>query len=163
RACACADWVTDCTVSAMRWTAEVTPRLPRACSTVARAMAFTITVLRFAVALIRLSAVSASRPSSTPSCTCPTPSSPPPTPRPPRVPALVLDPGDGRGDLLGGGAGALGELLDLVRHHREALSLLAGLGGDDRRVQREEVGLLGDLVDDVEDGDHLADAAPEAL
>ena len=75
RAWACADWVTDCTVSAMRWMAAVTLRLPRACSTVARAMAFTICVLRFAVPLILFSAVSASWPSSTPSSTLRTPCS----------------------------------------------------------------------------------------
>ena len=48
-------------------------------------------------------------------------------------------------------AGALGEVLDLVGDDGEALAVLAGLRGDDGGVEREQVGLLGDVVDDVED------------
>ena len=62
---------------------------------------------------------------------------------------LGLDGLDEVGDLLGAGAGALGEVLDLVGDDREALAVLAGLRGDDGGVEREQVGLLGDVVDDV--------------
>ncbi len=55
------------------------------------------------------------------------------------------------GDLARAGAGALGEILDLVGDDGEALAVLAGLRGDDGGVEREEVGLLGDVVDDVDD------------
>ncbi len=64
------------------------------------------------------------------------------------------------GDLLGAGAGALGEVLDLVGDDGEALAVLAGLRGDDGGVEREQVGLLGDVVDDVEDLADLVDLPP---
>ena len=50
-------------------------------------------------------------------------------------------------DALAGGAGEVGELAHLVGDHREAAPHLAGAGGLDRRVEREQVGLLGDLAD----------------
>jgi hypothetical protein len=62
---------------------------------------------------------------------------------------LGLDGLDELGDLFGGGAGALGEILDLVGDHREALAVLARLRGDDGGVQGEQVRLLGHVVDDV--------------
>jgi hypothetical protein len=46
-------------------------------------------------------------------------------------------------------ARALGEVLDLVGDDGEALAVLASLRGDDGGVQREQVRLLGDVVDDV--------------
>ena len=64
---------------------------------------------------------------------------------------LGLDGLDEVGDLLRARAGALGEILDLVGDDREALAVLAGLRGDDRGVEREQVRLLGDVVDDVHD------------
>ena len=63
----------------------------------------------------------------------------------------ALDLADEPGDLLGGAAGALGELADLVGDDREALALLAGPGGLDGGVEGEEVGLLGDVVDRLDD------------
>ena len=67
----------------------------------------------------------------------------------------VLDLGDQRRDLLGGAAGALGQLADLVGDDGEALALLAGPGRLDGRVQGQQVGLLGDVVDRLDDGADL--------
>src|SRR5262249_33039533 len=168
RAWACTVCPTDCTVSAIRCTARVTLLLPLACSTVARAMALTIRVLRLVEAVIFRSAPSASLPSSTPPSTWRTPHSPldgaPALLHPfPRVAALLLTPGDQLGDLLGGRAGALRQLLDLLGHHGEALPVLPGLSGDDCRVEGKEVGLLGHLVDDVEDRHHLTHPPAQPL
>src|SRR5690606_23791529 len=52
-----------------------------------------------------------------------------------------------RFNLLGGGGGTFREALYLVRDHREAAACFAGHGRLDRRVQRENVGLVGDVVD----------------
>ena len=41
-------------------------------------------------------------------------------------------------------------LLDLGRHHREALAMLAGARRLDRRIQRQHVGLPRDLLDDAD-------------
>ena len=57
-------------------------------------------------------------------------------------------------DRLGLALGALGQLADLVGHHREAPAVLAGPGRLDGRVQGQQVGLLGDVVDRL---DHRAD------
>ena len=56
-------------------------------------------------------------------------------------------------DVLGGLRGLLGEFLDLVGDHGEALAGLAGACRLDGRVEREQVRLLGDA------GDHLDDLA----
>ena len=47
--------------------------------------------------------------------------------------------------------GLLGELSDLFGDNREAAALLAGAGGLDRGIQREQVGLLGDAGDRCDD------------
>ena len=47
--------------------------------------------------------------------------------------------------------GLLGELADLFGHDREAPALLAGAGGLDRGVEREQVGLLRDAGDGLDD------------
>jgi hypothetical protein len=57
-------------------------------------------------------------------------------------------------DLLGGLLAALGELAHLGGHDREALAVLAGARGLDGGVERQQVGLVGDVVDD---GDLLRD------
>ena len=62
---------------------------------------------------------------------------------------------DQRADLLGRAADAVGELADLVGDDGEALAGFARAGGLDRRVDREDVGLLGELGDDVEHGADL--------
>ena len=58
-------------------------------------------------------------------------------------------------DLHRGLLGAAGEGTHLVCHHGKAAALLAGPGGLDGGVERQQVGLLGDGVDDV---DHFVDA-----
>ena len=51
-------------------------------------------------------------------------------------------------DLLGGGLAPLGELADLAGDHGESLAMRARPGRLDRRVQGQQVGLIGDVVDD---------------
>ena len=57
-------------------------------------------------------------------------------------------------DLVGGPAGLVGQALDLVGDHGEALAGIAGARRLDGGVQRQQVGLAGDVVDQV---DHVAD------
>ena len=57
---------------------------------------------------------------------------------------LALDLADQAGDLARGGLGLLGQLADLLGHDREAAALLAGAGGLDGGVERQQVRLLGD-------------------
>ena len=71
-----------------------------------------------------------------------------------RAVGLVLDRGDLGGDLLGRLGGLVGEVLDLAGDHGEALAGLAGAGRLDRGVERQQVGLAGDVVDQL---DHVAD------
>ena len=59
-------------------------------------------------------------------------------------------------DLVGNRPGHVGQLADLLGHHRETPARLAGLGGLDGGVQGEHVGLVGD-ADDL--GHRLGDAA----
>ena len=66
------------------------------------------------------------------------------------------------GDLCGRLLAALGELAHLGGHDREAPAVLARARGLDGGVEREQVGLAGDLLDDLDVlGDllHLADGA----
>ena len=64
---------------------------------------------------------------------------------------LVLHLVDQLADLLGCLARALRELAHLIGHDREAASGLAGARGLDGRVEREQVGLVGDRRDDIHD------------
>ena len=64
---------------------------------------------------------------------------------------LVLDGADDLADRLGRADRALGQLAHLRGDDREALAGVAGAGGLDRSVQREQVRLLCDLVDQLED------------
>ena len=68
---------------------------------------------------------------------------------------LGLDLADQRGDLAGGALGLLGQLADLFGDDGEAAALLAGAGGLDGGVEREQVGLLGDAGDRVDDAADL--------
>ena len=68
---------------------------------------------------------------------------------------LGLDLADQRGDLAGGGLGLLGQLADLLGDDGEAAALLAGAGGLDGGVERQQVGLLGDAGDRVDDAADL--------
>ena len=70
-----------------------------------------------------------------------------------RVLRVGLDGLDQRGDLPRRVGRALGQPLHLLGHHREAAPRLAGRRGLDRGVQRQHVGLLGDV------GDQLGDLA----
>ena len=54
---------------------------------------------------------------------------------------------DGIGDLAGRLGGLVGQALDLVGNHREALAGIAGARRLDGGVQRQKVGLLGDVGD----------------
>jgi hypothetical protein len=64
---------------------------------------------------------------------------------------------DLRADLLGRLGGLGGEFLHLRRDDGKALAGLAGARRFDGRVQRQEVGLLGDVGDELH---HLADRWP---
>ena len=68
---------------------------------------------------------------------------------------LGLDLGDDRLDLPGRLLRALGELAHLGGDDGEAAAVLAGPGRLDRGVEREQVGLVGEVVDDLEDAADL--------
>src|SRR5579859_6496883 len=63
----------------------------------------------------------------------------------------ALDRGGLAGDVLGGLGRLLRQVLDFPGDNREALAGIACAGGFDGGVQREQIGLLGDHVDDLED------------
>jgi hypothetical protein len=58
---------------------------------------------------------------------------------------------------------ALRQAAHLAGHHREAAALLAGARGFHRGVQRQDVGLEGDAVDDADDVGDAARAVVDAL
>ena len=58
----------------------------------------------------------------------------------------ALDRGDLRRDLLGRLAGLRGQRLDLAGDHRKALARLAGARRLDGGVERQKIGLAGDLL-----------------
>ncbi|MNU89614.1 hypothetical protein D3C71_794590 [compost metagenome] len=68
-----------------------------------------------------------------------------------RIPGATLQQGNHLLDLAGGGLSLDGQGADLVRHHREAATRLASPGGLDGGVEGQQVGLVGDVVDDVQD------------
>ena len=55
------------------------------------------------------------------------------------------------GDFVGRFRGLAGERLDLGRDHRKAAAGVAGAGGLDGGVQRQQIGLLGDRRDQLDD------------
>ena len=73
-----------------------------------------------------------------------------------RARGRALHAGDLRADLLGRLGGLAGERLHLARHHREAAAGIAGARRLDGGVERQQIGLLGDVGDEL---DHVADAA----
>ncbi len=77
-----------------------------------------------------------------------------------RVLGAGLDLADQLADRLGLALGALGQLADLIRDHREATTMLARPGRLDGRVQGQQVGLLGDVVDGLDDRPRRALPAP---
>src|SRR5262249_52683682 len=76
---------------------------------------------------------------------------------------LPLDGADAGGDLLGLVRGPLGQLADLGGDDGEALAVLAGPRRLDGGVEREQVGLGGDVVDGLDYRPHLGTALPERL
>ena len=66
-----------------------------------------------------------------------------------------MDHADVLADFGGGFGGLLGQRLDLVGDDREPAAGVAGARGFDGRVQRQQIGLLGDRLDQVE---HAVDA-----
>ena len=66
-----------------------------------------------------------------------------------------LDVGDLGADLVGGARRLFGQRLDLRGDHREAAPGLAGARRLDGGVERQHVGLLGDVADDLDDGADL--------
>src|SRR5579871_6688093 len=62
---------------------------------------------------------------------------------------------DETADLTGRTRGALGQLAHLIGDHREALAMLARTRRLDGRIQRQQVGLLGDLVDGLDNRSDL--------
>src|SRR5688572_2513963 len=80
-----------------------------------------------------------------------------------RVLRVALNRLHDRADVLGRLGRAFGQPLHLLRHHREAASRLAGGGGLNRRVQRQHVGLLGNVRDQLHDLADLLRALAQAL
>ena len=67
-----------------------------------------------------------------------------------RIRRLLLNGRNNPGDLLRRLLGPFGQLPDLVGNNGEASARVTGPGGFDGGVQGEEVGLIGNLVDDAE-------------
>jgi hypothetical protein len=75
------------------------------------------------------------------------------------VPTSALDEEIRPGDVLGGGARALRQRAHFRGHHGKALAGIAGARRLHRRVQRQQIGLEGDVVDHPDDvGDLLRGA-----
>ena len=64
-------------------------------------------------------------------------------------------------DIVGRLAAGLGEGFDLWRHYREAPARYPGARGLDRRVQREEIGLLRQPADEIGNRQNLLDRSGE--
>jgi hypothetical protein len=71
------------------------------------------------------------------------------------TPRARVDLAHDRGDLAGGLLGPLGELAHFGGHDGEAAPVLAGAGSLDGGVERQQVGLVGEVVDDLEDAADL--------
>ena len=63
----------------------------------------------------------------------------------------MLDRADLLGDILGGAGGLAGQRLDLGGHDREAAAGFAGARRLDGGVERQQIGLLGDVADQHDD------------
>ena len=70
---------------------------------------------------------------------------------PGRPACVALDRFDLLADVFGGPRRLLGQLLDLIGHHREALARLARPRRFNGRVERQQLGLLGDRGDYFDD------------
>ena len=71
------------------------------------------------------------------------------------VAGFLADGVDDAADLHRGLGGPAGQVAHLVRHHGETAAHLAGARGFDRRVQRQQIGLVRDVLDHVDDGADL--------
>jgi len=58
-------------------------------------------------------------------------------------------------DVLRSPRGLASQLLDLIRDHGEAAARLSGAGRLDRCIERQQIGLLGNVANEF---DHVADA-----
>ncbi|MCY1456427.1 hypothetical protein D9M71_736470 [compost metagenome] len=61
------------------------------------------------------------------------------------------DQGNNFSNTEGGAAGALGQLAHLIGDHTETATLLAGAGGLNGGIQRQQIGLSGNALDDRND------------
>ncbi|MNC11604.1 hypothetical protein D3C75_593050 [compost metagenome] len=80
-----------------------------------------------------------------------------------RVAGFRLQPLDHVADLVGGAGGARGQGADLPRHHGEATAMGAGPRRLDGGVQRQQIGLDGDLADQFDNVANLPHAAVQRL
>ncbi len=78
-------------------------------------------------------------------------------------PGLLLDAGHQAADFRRRLGRPLGQLPDLVRHHREAAARLAGPRRLDGGVQRQQVGLIGDFLDELDDAADVPGPPGQAL
>ena len=65
--------------------------------------------------------------------------------------------------LVGGTAALLGELSHLFGDDREATPMLPGTRGLDRRIERQQVGLIGDGLNRAREADDLGECELEAI
>ncbi|MPN18862.1 hypothetical protein SDC9_166227 [bioreactor metagenome] len=79
------------------------------------------------------------------------------------VAGAVLDALDHGADLVGGLAGALGQLAHFVGHHGKTAARFAGPGGFDGGVEGQQIGLVGDFLDGIDDRGDLAGLRPQAF
>src|SRR6185369_2533414 len=76
---------------------------------------------------------------------------------------LALDGRNLLGDLLGRMRGLVGEVLHFAGHHGESLARLAGAGGFNGRIERQQVGLLGDVGDQLDNVAYFLRSLRQAL
>src|SRR5262249_54478397 len=76
---------------------------------------------------------------------------------------FILDRLDHAGDFSGRGRGTLGQLAHFVGYHREATALLTRARRLDGGVEREQVGLVGDVLDDLDDATDLGGARRQRI
>ena len=80
-----------------------------------------------------------------------------------RLAGRLLDRGDLGGDVVGRARGLAGEALHFLRDDREAAAGIAGARRLDRGVEREQVGLAGNVADQAEDRFDRLDMGGERL
>ena len=67
------------------------------------------------------------------------------------IAGFVLNGGNLRADLVGRASGLLGKRFHLIGDHREATAGFACTGRLDRCIERQQIGLRGDVVDQLDD------------